>query len=206
MDAKRILFLDYDGVICDFWDRYHGLHADLCARYHLQPLSHVDYRNHKRRATPEFEILRSLGATDEVAHEMIDLRQGLIETTQYLALDSLFPGTTEALQTLSVRFRLILVTARKDRPGLESQIRLSGIGRFFEELLLSDKHPKEALMRGYAPAVAMVGDTEADIRAGKALGLTTVGVSGGIRDQSLLRSAAPDHLVPGLRDVPGLNL
>ena len=31
MDAKRILFLDYDGVICDFWDRYHGLHADLCA-------------------------------------------------------------------------------------------------------------------------------------------------------------------------------
>lgn len=206
MDEKPVLFLDHDGVVCDFWGRYHGLHADLCARYHLEPLGYIDYRNRKRQAIPELEILRTLGAADDVAQEMIDLRLELIEAPQYLALDAVYPGSQATLQALSARYRLVMVTARKDRAGVEGQLAAAGIAGYYWDLLIAGNRPKHELMRGYEPAVAMVGDSEHDIRAGKALGLTTVGVTGGIRDRALLQRAAPDHLVDGLADLPALRL
>lgn len=206
MDARPVLFLDHDGVVCDFWGRYHGLHADLCARYHLEPLAYVDYRSRKRQAVPEIEILQSLGATDEMAREIVDLRLELIESPQYLALDAVYPGAHAALTSLAARYRLVMVTARKDRGGVEAQLAATGLAGFYSELLIAGSRPKHELMQGYDAAVAIVGDSEHDIRAGKALGLKTVGVSGGVREAALLRRAAPDHLVQGLADVPALGL
>lgn len=206
MDARPTLFLDHDGVVCDFWGRYHGLHADLCERYGLEPLTRVDYRNRKRQAIPEFQILCQLGASDEMAREMIALRLQLIEDPLYLALDAVYPGVHSALAALAARYRLVMVTARKDRAAVEGQLAAAGIARFYSELLIAGSRPKQDLMRGYEPAVAMVGDSEHDIRAGQTLGIKTVAVASGIRDPALLRKASPDHLVGSLADVPGLAL
>jgi phosphoglycolate phosphatase-like HAD superfamily hydrolase len=50
----------------------------------------------------------------------------------------------------------------------------------------------------------IVGDTEVDIRAGKAVRIKTVAVLSGIRDRAALEAEAPDAIVSdlhGLEDV-----
>jgi pyrophosphatase PpaX len=54
-------------------------------------------------------------------------------------------------------------------------------------------------------AAAMVGDTSADILAGKAAGVTTVGVLYGFHGEHLAGSR-PDFLVRDIRELPGILL
>ena len=44
----------------------------------------------------------------------------------------------------------------------------------------------------------MIGDTEADIMAGQALGVDTVAVTCGIRSHSYLKAFQPTHLISDL--------
>ena len=48
----------------------------------------------------------------------------------------------------------------------------------------------------------MVGDTEADIGAGRLVGLHTAGVLCGIRDREHLAAARPDALLDDIRALP----
>ena len=48
----------------------------------------------------------------------------------------------------------------------------------------------------------MIGDTEADVLAGKQVGLGTVAVLSGIRDEAHLSRAPADFLLPDIRSLP----
>jgi len=48
----------------------------------------------------------------------------------------------------------------------------------------------------------MVGDTEADIGAGKLTGLRTAAVLSGIRNREFLLQAQPDSLLNDIRELP----
>ena len=50
----------------------------------------------------------------------------------------------------------------------------------------------------------MIGDTEADVGAGKIVGLQTVAVLTGIRDAEHLRRAKPDYLLDDIRGLAEL--
>ena len=50
----------------------------------------------------------------------------------------------------------------------------------------------------------MIGDTEADIRAGQELGLVTCATLSGIRSASELAKAHPDHMITSIADIPAL--
>jgi phosphoglycolate phosphatase-like HAD superfamily hydrolase len=60
---------------------------------------------------------------------------------------------------------------------------------------------------GVAPeACLMVGDTTADIRAGRAAGAQTVGVLCGFGQQAELKRAGADVIIPGTSDLRSLLL
>jgi phosphoglycolate phosphatase-like HAD superfamily hydrolase len=50
----------------------------------------------------------------------------------------------------------------------------------------------------------VVGDTEADISAGKELGITTVVVTSGNRSREFLEALEPNFLINGLSELIGL--
>ena len=51
-------------------------------------------------------------------------------------------------------------------------------------------------------AGVVVGDTETDILAGKALGLRTVAVLNGIRTEDFIKEVGPDLIISGLGEIP----
>ena len=109
---------------------------------------------------------------------------------------------------------LVIVTARACRPLLLEQLDRLGLTPFFHEVLSvpAGRHvdeQKAELIRDYlarhtreAAGSWMVGDTEADVLAGRLVGLRTVAVLSGIRDRDLLLRANPDHLVADIRELP----
>jgi phosphoglycolate phosphatase-like HAD superfamily hydrolase len=109
-----------------------------------------------------------------------------------------------------------MVTARADRTALLKQLEDLGVRPAFHEILSEPGGnrvdlQKAALIANYlkrhdldADGSWMIGDTEADVGAGKRAGLRTVAVLTGIRDAKHLRRAEPDYLLHDIRELAEL--
>jgi phosphoglycolate phosphatase len=208
-----ILFFDLDGPLLDVSPRYVRLHRDLLARIGLAGLDAGAYWTRKRAACAEEAILTELGAA-EYAAEYARLRLEWIETPQYLIHDRPWPWTHTILSRLSTAYPLVLVTARSHRPLLLEQLAQFQLDAFFHEVLSTPatRHvdqQKAALIRDYLDRHGlppdghwMIGDTEADIGAGRYLGLCVAAILSGIRNRELLFRTKPDCLLDDIRELP----
>ena len=204
-----MLFFDLDGPLLDVSPRYVALHDAL-----LGPaaLAGPIYWERKRAACPEETILGDLGIRDPAP--LIQRRLERIETPEYLALDRVWPWTRATLTRLESAGPFVMVTARACRPLLLEQLDRLGLSTFFEEILSTPAgrrvdEQKAELIRDYLtqhrlePAGHwMIGDTEADVGAGRLVGLRTVAVLSGIRNRELLLRANPNYLLDDIRELP----
>lgn len=208
-----VLFFDLDGPLLDVSPRYVRLHHELLARIGKTGLDADTYWQRKRATCPEEHILAELGAA-EYAAEYARLRLQWIETPAYLVHDHPWPWTHAVLSRLSGAYPLVLVTARACRSLLLEQLSRLQLAVYFHEVLSTPaaKHvdqQKADLIRDYLERRAlsphghwMIGDTEADIGAGRLLGLRTSGVLSGIRNRELLLRTQPDYLLSDIRELP----
>jgi phosphoglycolate phosphatase len=210
-----IIFFDLDGPLLDVSERYQVLHRDVLEAMGVMPLAPAVYWQRKRQRCPEVAILRELGvAALEPAYNRRRLE--LIETDGYLAHDRLWPWTRPVLTTLAARYALVLVTVRSKREALERQLAHFEIRRFFQAVLSEPAADpvdaqKARLIRHYLSEQPLsnqrawiIGDTEADIGAGRLLGLTTVAVRCGIRSDEQLARLHPTYLIDDIRALPDL--
>jgi phosphoglycolate phosphatase-like HAD superfamily hydrolase len=205
------LFLDLDGTLLDVVGRYHRLHCDSVSRLGRIPLDLEAYWELKRDRTPEPEILMRTGVSSEAARRSAASRLRSIESKRYLRLDRPWPWTVPILEELARLAPLVLVTLRRQPDRLRWQLDELGLSPYFDRVLAraGDGTPEEkaALIRdqGFAQLAGsvLVGDTEADISSGRALGLTTVAVASGLRNTSRLADGSPDALLDDLRQLPG---
>jgi phosphoglycolate phosphatase-like HAD superfamily hydrolase len=159
---------------------------------------------------PDREILGLSGVVPNEAEYKIS-KLGKIEDPENLALDRLQPGVMEALDRLALRYRIVLVTLRHSREALDQELKALGIAGHFEEVLSGPAGgiPGWKVKCGLVEKAGIVqgkndffaGDTETDIVAGKSLGITTVAVCNGIRNESFLRALSPDWIVPTLPEL-----
>jgi phosphoglycolate phosphatase len=210
-----ILFFDLDGPLLDVSNRYVVLHQELLRELGWDAMPAHRYWACKRGHMTEEAILAELGAAS-IFPVYGPRRLELIETAAYLRHDRCWPWTLAVLEHVNRHADLVMVTARSDRAALLDQLGKIGIRPFFREILSeqggeSVDRQKAALIKGYlererqAPKGHwMIGDTEADVLAGKHVGLSTVAVLSGIRNEDQLRRANPDFLVPDIRDVPAM--
>ncbi len=124
-----------------------------------------------------------------------------------------YPRIAETLASLT-SWRLAVVTNKRSDTALEA-LRVTGLLSSFGVVLGGDsvarKKPapdpvlRAATMLGVAPEeCVVVGDTEADVRAGKAAGARTIGVTWGYGTRASLEAAGVDHLIEAPDALPPL--
>ena len=208
-------FLDLDGPILDVSLRHYRVYADSTASLGGTPISQAAFWSAKRLKTPDHELLGLSGLpAKNAAYQTLKL-QG-IETPSYLAHDRLQPQTKESLRQIALRYRLVLVTLRQSRSALQNQLAALELSPFFASILSgpADRRTgwetKCELIRSAGivpgPDDFFAGDTETDILAGRALGVTTVAVCNGIREESILRQMSPDLIVLTLADLTSTKI
>jgi len=124
-----------------------------------------------------------------------------------------FPRIAEMLTSLTP-WRLAVVTNKRSATAVAA-LRVSGLLTSFGAVLGGDSVPhkkpapdlvlRAATRLGVTPdECVIVGDTEADVRAGKAAGARTVGVTWGYGSRASLESAGVDHLIETPDALPPL--
>jgi phosphoglycolate phosphatase len=208
-----IIFLDLDGPLLDVSARYIALHRHVLAELGRNGLPGLTYWQRKRSRCSEECILAEAGAA-VCADSYVRRRLALIETPEFLVHDRPWPWTHATLDRLGAVSPLVLVTARANRQLLLEQLDRLGLASFFHEILstpagLRVDEEKADLIRNYltrhrypSDGHMMVGDTEADVGAGKLAGLRTAAVLSGIRNREFLLQAQPDFLLSDIRELP----
>jgi phosphoglycolate phosphatase len=133
-----------------------------------------------------------------------------IEAPARLALDRLFPGVTAALAALAGDGdRLVLLSLRRSPAAFAGQVERLGIADAFERVEAARTSEDACLAKrdlvawaGADARAAVVGDTEADVGAARALGLASVGVTTGLRNRGFLLRAGADVVVDRIGQVP----
>ena len=103
------------------------------------------------------------------------------------------------------------MTKRQSRKQLLIQLHNLGIDQSFDDLLVNEsksvgkKVSKAALIRhhhGFTPETScLIGDTEDDLLAGKELGIMTIAVLSGLRNQAILTRYQPNHVVENISEL-----
>ena len=205
-------------------DRYYATYqqglADTQAAYlarginlNLQILSKQQFWQMKQNRVPDAEIATSSGLSGEEIHVFLGCVSRLVNQPDLLHLDRIQPGVQWAIALLHSRgVRLILVTLRRNQAvQLLQNYGLTRIVYPHSQLRMPDAayHNYTALKTELLAEVAeefesslgsawMIGDTEADILAGQALGIPTIAVTCGIRSRYQLQQHQPNFILSDL--------
>jgi len=209
LKAKGI-FLDLDGTIVDSTQAY--IEA---ARIAFQAVG---------QKPPPTQVALEIPRRLELGIQLNDLVDGNVKNLlqRYFeayysiteAKTKLLPNISSALEALSKRSKLALITMRYvPNQVIQKELDYFGISQYFTHIVtaLDTSKPKpspEALVRCVkALDVKMcdciiAGDSVSDMRAGKAAGARTVGVLSGLFGREELAKENPDLILPDVTVLP----
>jgi len=223
-----MLFLDFDGTILDDTQRQYATYVELLAQPDMRgyAIPEKEFWGLRREGKPLDDILRKSRLFPTKFKAFQEKFSERLETPEMLSLDKLRVGTETALGKLYTKTPIILVTQRRDATELQNQLARLGVKKYFAEVLSGSpkpgrrptpddrwKHKAELVKTRYRmlPTQALLmGDTETDVKAARALGFEVWLVEGGHRNKDLQIKADPDrieadlvgalkHLLPGGR-------
>jgi len=208
MTKARILALDLDGPVLDVKEKYCRCYADLVRELGGTPLEDADFWTRKRSGQEDRALLAASGIEDR-RDDYRRLFRERIESTHYLAFDTVWRAALQLLHTRMPSVLRLLVTLRHSREALDWQLERLHLESAFDLVLSAPAEAdrrvetKVSLVRealGNGPLSGFfIGDTETDVAAGRALGLTTVAVGFGLRAPERLKAVDPDVLL----ETPG---
>jgi phosphoglycolate phosphatase len=182
------------------------LHLSLA----LTMLSKAQFWQMKQNRIPDRDIARQSGLDEEQIEFFLRRVVEIVNCADLLQQDKIQPGVIWALGLLkSQGSRLILVTLR-DRDEAISILEQNGLRQLFTGIYGTSN--SEAAYQNYSeiktkllqramrehrvtsinsPQAWMIGDTEADVLAGQAMGIATIALTCGIRSEIQLRQLQP---------------
>ena len=209
MRSVAAVLFDWDGTLADSFAATRYASLSVFGHFGIR----VDEARYQATYRPDWhETYRQLGIPEARWEEA-----GVLWREKYLErshLVNLFPDALGALRALADRkLRLGVVTSADRRRFLEDLERLGLAGHFealvaFEDTRHRKPHPEGLLLAlarlGVAPRDALyVGDRPEDVAMGKRAGALTAAVASSFSSEAMLRSAAPDILLPAIGDLPG---
>ncbi|NJK33860.1 MAG: HAD family hydrolase [Oscillatoriales cyanobacterium SM2_2_1] len=225
--AKR-LFTDFDGPILDVSERYYQVYQ-VCVQQVRLPQQPVDMLSKamfwelKRSQVSEYDIAQKSGLIQPgQATEFSQLRREIVHSRPYFQYDRIHPWTIAALEQIQGAGIDLAVMTMRRISELEPVLDHYDLWRFFPDgrrFCLRDDYQKNGdtldkpmLMRwaiASLPPVShqwIVGDTEADIIAGKRYCVQTIGILSGIRNRQQLSLHQPEYILADLREAVDLVL
>jgi phosphoglycolate phosphatase len=185
----------------------------------LTPLSQEEFWQMKRNRMPDIEIAGKSGLPPAVIDFFLGQVSEIVNHSDLLYQDKIQPGVSWALNLLSSKgAQLILVTLR-DRDQAQGILEEAGLLHLFtgifgtkaqaEAAYVNSIEHKTRLLRCAAAAhwpleirdrqpAWMIGDTEADIWAGRNLGINTIALTCGIRSREYLQQQSPSFILDDL--------
>lgn len=217
--SQLTLFCDFDGPIVDVSERYYHTYqlglAEIKAAYHQQGmllplhcLSKEQFWQMKQERTPDVEIAIRSGLRGEQIHLFLERVKQIVNQPNLLHQDQIQPGVKWAFALLhSQGVRLVLVTLREQTQATH-MLRSYGLEKLFSGIwgardngaayLNQSDHKtrllKQAVAHAQAETAWMIGDTEADILAGQAIGIPTIALTCGIRSRAYLQKFQPTQI------------
>jgi len=199
-------FLDLDGTIIDPWSRYFSVYCDISQNMGIQPLDFFKFVEMRRKGIPTVQLLQ--GVEEKEISFFTEQWHSLIESKEYLVMDSPFPGAMDALSYLEARSRLVLITLRNHRANLLDQMRDLFLDEYFAAILSQSpfESPQKApLIRRSCDTLPefgyIIGDSETDVLAGKELNIPTISVTSGIRSRDFISGFFPDYIIEGIWEI-----
>ncbi len=125
-----------------------------------------------------------------------------------------FPNIEDALDTLSKKAKLAVITMRRvPNTSIINELKQFGLNKYFAHVVTAlDTHKPKPSPEGLIKAVTaldvqmceciIVGDSTVDIRAGKAAGAKTVSVLTGLYSREELAEADPDFIINDITEMP----
>jgi HAD superfamily hydrolase (TIGR01509 family) len=209
LKAKGI-FLDLDGTIVDSTQAY--IEA---ARIAFQAVG---------QKPPPTQVALEIPRRLELGIQLDDLVEGNVKNLLHRYFEAyysiteaktrLLPNISSALETLSERSKLALITMRYvPNQVIQKELDYFGISQYFTHIVtaLDTSKPKpspEALVRCVKALdvnmcdCIIAGDSVSDVRAGKAAGARTVGVLSGLFGREELAKENPDLILPDVTVLP----
>lgn len=226
--STMTVFCDFDGPIVDVSQRYYttyqqGINTIRAIaqsrgdRLDIMVLSQTQFWQMKRDRIPDVEIASQSGLTEPYIPLFLQQVKEIVNQPNLLEKDTLQPGVRWALTWLhTCGVQLILVTLRQ-KSQVKEILHNTGLAKLFTDIYgTRDRHAAyqnyaqlktdllaEAIAK-YSPSQYeasrcwMVGDTEADILAGQALKIPTIGLTCGIRSAWYLEQFRPDKITTDL--------
>jgi phosphoglycolate phosphatase len=194
----------------------------------LTTLTKAEFWQMKQNRTPDREIARQSGLDDEHIDFFLQRVVEIVNCADLLQQDKIQPGVTWALGLLrSQGSKLILVTLR-DRDEAIGILEQHGLRQLFTGIYGTSN--SQAAYQNYSEVKTqllqramhehhvtpmnldrswMIGDTEADILAGQAMGISTIGLTCGIRSNLQLSQLQPTliktDLLCAVHHLVGIN-
>lgn len=199
------IFLDLDGTILDIKYKCYRLYVNVLSHGGFYTVDVSTYWKMKRNKISEEEIA-SKTTTPIFAKYYAKKCVSLIETIDYLILDSVLDGVYAILDRWSSDHDLYLVTSRRNEVNLNHQLSLFDLHRYFKRVYSSGELQikKEDLIKHEVSDQAgcvIIGDTELDIEVGKILSIKTIAVTSGAREKHVLEKTCPDVLTKSICDL-----
>lgn len=208
--SGRLIFFDVDGPILDVSERYWQIHKHILRQFGITPLSKDIYWDLKRNKISEREILSRLPDSQN-AEVYLQIRSELIEDVIFLKYDRVWEGGVEFLIQLSEYYSLYAISMRKNRKGLEEQFKNLYLESVFEDVFLPQTtdipnwKAKAQVISGKVDInshqVILIGDTETEVLAAKALNIPAVAITTGIRSKRILEQYKPDFLYENIFEI-----
>ena len=184
---KTIAF-DLDGTLLDSRERHRTVMQsvlnDLGVKADLSDMLSV-----KSEGKSNKEYLKTKGFDESQIQLICSHWQKIIEDNIFLQEDSLYPDSLQFLTFLKkAGYRLVLITARNNRPGLCEQIKNLGLSPLLDKIyaVASGKNTireKAEALRD-SQAVLFIGDTEADRDAAQKSGIEFLAMDRGFRNKN----------------------
>lgn len=200
------MFFDLDGTILDVSRKYHAAHVLAATKAKVRIVSFREYWGAKRKKISEDRIVNIL-ANDRLFKRYERERVRSLEKLELLDLDEPFSGIHGVLGSVKKVHKLYLVTLRRNKKNLHTQLVRLGLLHLFEKILSTAPKGDPSGLKiklinkvGYLKDDTMIGDTEIDIITAKKLGMRSVGVYSGIRTMKFLKKYHPDVLVKSTVD------
>ena len=198
------IFIDLDGTILDVRRKCYRLYVNPLSFAGFYTMDMDTYWQMKRDRIPEEEIAIKT-TTKTFAKYYVKKRRALLETSDYLSLDTVFDGAYTVLDKWFSCYDLYLVTFRRNTNTLNEQLELLDLNKYFKHIysLGNLKVKKKDLIEHEIhdkTDCVIIGDTDIDVETGNSLSIKTVAVTSGLYKKSLLQKMSTDIVCKNICD------